>query len=333
MRTIVYSIACLLCFSILSVHAEDKITLKLNLKQNDAYRVTIPMKMPTDISIELDAAKMKKLFSDALGMQDSAAAVEDTKDTAVSSKTEKVSMNMNMEISMIFKVVNVGKGDYKLEAYYEYLESGIDTKDESVFYSTRKKDNKLNKEQEDEFKTVKSAIGKKFFIIISDKGVLKEIIGYEKVISGFKKEAGNPFGKKESVMIKQLNKADMSNTIRGIFDVLPERPVKRGDTWSKEYLVEDEAMPYTIRTKYTLKAINATDYDILSESIFFSDAMKQQMAKVSGQGKGDIKLFNADNFQQIQPYSMDMFIDMDFLGMLMKTDSKVTGTYKVEKIQ
>jgi hypothetical protein len=332
MKKLTQLLTCFFLLFVLNIFAEDKISLKLQLKQNDMYRVTIPMKMPTDISIEVDEEKMKKMFGDALGVADSTA--EEEKDTTAS-KIEKVSMDMNMEIALVFKVVSVGKNEYKLEAYYEYLESGITSKEETAFYSTRKKDNKLDKEQQEEFNSVKSAIGKKFYLLISDRGELKELTGYEKIASGLKKkkEADNPFGGSGSPMVQQLDRTEISTTLRGIFDILPESPVKTGDSWSKEYPVEDQMMPYMIRTKYTLKEISATHYSILSESVIYSDAMKKQMAQVSGMGSGEIKLSNTDNLQQTQPYTLDMNIDMEFLGMMMKTNSKATGIYKVEKIQ
>jgi hypothetical protein len=332
MKKLTPLLTCFFLLFVLNIFAEDKISLKLQLKQNDMYRVTIPMKMPTDISIEVDEEKMKKMFGEALGVADST--TEEEKDTAAS-KIEKVSMDMNMEIALVFKVVSVGKNEYKLEAYYEYLESGITSKEETAFYSTRKKDNKLDKEQQEEFNSVKSAIGKKFYLLISDRGELKELTGYEKIASGLKKkkEAGNPFGGSGSPMVQQLDRTEISTTLRGIFDILPESPVKTGDSWSKEYPVEDQMMPYMIRTKYTLKEISATHYSILSESVIYSDAMKKQMAQVSGMGFGEIKLSKTDNLQQTQPYTLDMNIDMEFLGMMMKTNSKATGIYKVEKIQ
>ena len=332
MKKLTPLLTCFFLLFVLNIFAEDKISLKLQLKQNDMYRVTIPMKMPTDISIEVDEEKMKKMFGEALGVADST--TEEEKDTAAS-KIEKVSMDMNMEIALVFKVVSVGKNEYKLEAYYEYLESGITSKEETAFYSTRKKDNKLDKEQQEEFNSVKSAIGKKFYLLISDRGELKELTGYEKITSGLKKkkEADNPFGGSGSPMVQQLDRTEISTTLRGIFDILPESPVKTGDSWSKEYPVEDQMMPYMIRTKYTLKEISATHYSILSESVIYSDAMKKQMAQVSGMGSGEIKLSRTDNLQQTQPYTLDMNIDMEFLGMMMKTSSKATGIYKVEKIQ
>ena len=331
MKKLTPLLTCFFLLFVLNIFAEDKISLKLQLKQNDMYRVTIPMKMPTDISIEVDEEKMKKMFGEALGVADST--TEEEKDTTAS-KIEKVSMDMNMEIALVFKVVSVGKNEYKLEAYYEYLESGITSKEETAFYSTRKKDNKLDKEQQEEFNSVKSAIGKKFYLLISDRGELKELTGYEKITSGLKKkkEADNPFGGSGSPMVQQLDRTEISTTLRGIFDILPESPVKTGDSWSKEYPVEDQMMPYMIRTKYTLKEISATHYSILSESVIYSDAMKKQMAQVSGMGSGEIKLSKTDNLQQIQPYTLDMNIDMEFLGMMMKTNSKATGIYKVEKM-
>ena len=185
MKKLTPLLTCFFLLFVLNIFAEDKISLKLQLKQNDMYRVTIPMKMPTDISIEVDEEKMKKMFGEALGVADST--TEEEKDTTAS-KIEKVSMDMNMEIALVFKVVTVGKNEYKLEAYYEYLESGITSKEETAFYSTRKKDNKLDKEQQEEFNSVKSAIGKKFYLLISDRGELKELTGYEKITSGLKKQ-------------------------------------------------------------------------------------------------------------------------------------------------
>jgi hypothetical protein len=334
MKKLTLLLTILTLFFVLNIFAEEKISIRLELKQNDSYRVTIPMKMPTDISIEVNEEKMKKMFGEALADDESAEAAEEKKDSTSGSKTEKVSMDMNMEIAIVFKVVNVEKNRYKLEAYYEYLESGVTSKEETAFYSTRKKDNKLDKEQQEEFNTVKSIIGKKFYLIISDKGELKELIGYEKIASGLKnkKKEDNPFGGSGSPMVQQLDKSEISTTLRGIFDVLPESPVKTGDSWSKEYPVEDQMMPYMIRTKYTLKEISATHYSILSESVIYSDAMKKQLAQVSGMGSGDIKLSRTDNLQQTQPYTLDMNIDMEFLGMMMKTNSKATGIYKIEKI-
>jgi hypothetical protein len=68
MKKLTPLLTCFFLLFVLNVFAEDKISLKLQLKQNDMYRVTIPMKMPTDISIEVDEEKMKKMFGEALGV-------------------------------------------------------------------------------------------------------------------------------------------------------------------------------------------------------------------------------------------------------------------------
>ena len=104
MKKLTPLLTCFFLLFVLNIFAEDKIFLKLQLKQNDMYRVTIPMKMPTDISIEVDEEKMKQMFGEALGVADST--TEEEKDTTAS-KIEKVSMDMNMEIALVFKVVNV----------------------------------------------------------------------------------------------------------------------------------------------------------------------------------------------------------------------------------
>jgi hypothetical protein len=334
MKNSSFIIGCLLLMCYSCNYAQEKVSLQLLLKKNDTYRVTIPMSMPTEISIELDEQKMKNMFVDALGTDDTTALGEEKNDTSAAPKIEKVNMEMNMELALIFKVLNAEKEGYKLEAFYEYMETGVTAKEEKAFYSTRKKNTELSKEQQDELRAVKSTIGKKFYLLISNTGQLKELIGYEKVVSGLtnKSKNDNPFGSNESLLVQQLDKSEISNTIRGIFDILPEQPVKTGDSWSKEYPVEDNRMPYMIRTKYTLKEISKTAYRILSESIIFSDTMKKQMAQVSGLGKGEITLLKTDNLQQTQPYSLDMNIDMEFLGMMMKTSSKISGVYKIEKL-
>lgn len=313
-----------LVFISIGSFAQEKVTLRLQLKKNDSYRVTIPLDMPTRVNIKVDEEKMKSLFGDAAVSDKSG---EDTP------KEENVDMNMAMELAMIFKVIAVENNSYKLEAYYEYMETSAEANGEKGGYSTKEKNQQLTKEQEEEFKAVKSVVGKKFNITISNTGELKEITGYDKVVSSLgKKKGGDMFGAQESLLVQQLDESEISTTIRGIFDVLPEKPVIVGDTWTKEYNIEDEMAPYKIQTTYTLKEINADTYKIFSESTLSSDKKAKSIAKVSGNGTGDILLSKTDHFQQTQPYKLNMIMEMEMLGMIMKTTSVGVGTYKIEKL-
>ena len=88
MKKLTPLLTCFFLLFVLNVFAEDKISLKLQLKQNDMYRVTIPMKMPTDISIEVDEEKMKQMFGSVLNIvNDPATSLENKVEKLVSNST------------------------------------------------------------------------------------------------------------------------------------------------------------------------------------------------------------------------------------------------------
>lgn len=322
----------LLCTLILpSAFAQEKLNLRLQLQLNDRYRIIIPMDMPTDISMSVDEAKMKALFKEIMPADEANEAT--ATDSSAAPKVEKTTMQMGMEMGIVMKVVEAGDKEYKLEAYYEYLESSLKSAEDSFSYSTRSSNPELSNEHKAEFESIKKVIDKKFYIVLSPNGELKSLMGYDKVISSLKKKnTANPMADDRPLLMEQLDKDEIMTTMKEIFDVFPDKPVGVGNSWTKEYEVKDELTPYKVRTKYTLKEIQADHCRILAETVLFSDRMEKQLAHVTGMGSGEILLSKKDFLAQTQPYTLDMDIDMEFLGMLMKFSTKAKGIYKIEKL-
>ncbi len=323
-------VAAFACFAI-SVFAADKINMKLNLNKGDSYRVIMPIKMPMEINIKVDEAKMKDMLRNMGIEEDSINSA--LKEMNPAEKEQNISMDINLEMSLIFKVTSANKGKYTIEAYYEYLEGGVISKDETFLISTRKKCENLNEKQQKELDNLKSIIGKKFNIQLNDKGKITALSGYEKINKSLDiKKSSNPFENDNSALTGQLSEDEMKVTLKNIFDIYPDGEVGVNNTWTREYKKVDELAPYRVKTKYTLKSILADKVEILSESIFYTDKDDSKMIEMDGVGSGSITLNTSDFLQQNQPYQYFLPMKMNFMGMVMQMNTHATGVYKVEKL-
>jgi hypothetical protein len=313
-------------FSAITI-AQEKIDLKLQLKVGDTYKISIPMKMPTDVEIKFDAQKMKDMF----------ASDDDTSsDTMLSdssqSNTQKVSLDMYFEMQIVCKVLAFNKNEYKFEMYYDYLENKISNNQINFAYNTKEKNKNLSAEQADELEKVKSIIGKKFTITTNEYGEVLNINNYEKVVQSVKKDKNKTsMQMQNNVLIDQLQPKEFKNNIGEIFDILPKKSVGIGDYWTREIIIEDDMMPYKAKTRYTLKEIQKDYLIIQSETILYSDKMNKKLGYVEGDGNSIITLNRNDNFSQIQPYNIKFNVNMELFGMEMNMNTNATCTYQVKK--
>jgi len=332
MRLLKYTFVLMGIFSVFTVIAQEKINMQLQLKKGDAYRVTIPMSAPMQVEAKLDPEAMKKLLLN-MGIEEDSVEAQIKSMEKDKEANQTMQMNMSMEMCLLFKVIETTSEKYTLEAYYEYLETSVQAKDETYSISTRKKSEGLNENQEKELNSLKNIIGKKFKVNIDSRGKLLSLEGYDKILKAAKIKKSKDFLSNENSMLSdQLQTDEINTTMSGIFDILPPSEVKIGSTWTKDISVKDELTPYTIKTKYTLKEIRKDDVVILSESVFYNNLEDAKLVTVDGTGSGNITMKRADYFQQEQPYNYELKMNMKLFGMNMNIATPATGTYKVEKL-
>lgn len=287
--------------------------------------------MPTEVVMKINESALKDMFS---AIFDSTA-TDSTKTTTTpttASEEKRINMDMSFKIELILKVVSVKGGQYKFEAYYDYLESSVSSDKDKFSYNTRENTNSdaFLPEQKEELDAIKSIIGKKFSITTNKKGKVISISNYDKAIANIKlkKEQNMPMQGKKSLLIDQLQNQELQNKISSIMDILPTQPVGIGDTWEKELNVDDQLIPYVVKTIYTLKEINTNNVIIATQTNIIAE--KTKLGSIGGNGNSIITLSKQDIFSQTQQYNLGLIIQMALFGIETEMLSKGHGTYEVK---
>lgn len=138
----------------------------------------------------------------------------------------------------------------------------------------------------------------KLKVVLHPNGQLKEIIGYkelgEEILAGFdpadiqgKEQARKQW---ESSVGNQL----VVNTLNQFFRQFPDSTIKVGSQW-KSSTTNNEIIPMTINSTFTLESVEDDVAEILSSSKITSDNKKQNLLNVAvkeliGDEKGNIRL-------------------------------------------
>jgi hypothetical protein len=322
------AIIIMLFLSFTSIFAQEKIDLKLNLKVGDVYKINIPMNMPTEIEMKMDQEKLKEMLASFSDGSDSAMAkIEED-----SVSEQKSFMDFSFEMRLVCKVLSKEKDKYKLEMHYDYLGNNLKSEDVEINYNTKDKNVNLPEDQVAELEKIKKIIGKKFTLVTNEYGKVLSISGYEKALQGIiKKDDKGSMEMESNLFLEQLQPKEFKNNLADIFDVLPGKPIGIGDYWSRELIVEDDMMPFKVKTRFTLKEIHDDYLLIQSESIVYSDKMNSKLGYAEGEGKSTITLSRKDNFSQTQPYTLNLNVSMSLLMMEMKMKTTATCNYEVKQ--
>ena len=310
--------------------AGDKLDLSLNLKVGDTYKISIPMQVPTNMDISMSKESIQQL----LGFQDTILSQNDSFNidtSTIEQFSQKIKLDMQLNIVFMVKVLEHNKNNYLFELYFDELSYYSKQDSTEVRFNSKSTSNKIPDKNRTEFNNLKKIIGQKFLVSTNQIGKILEIQHYDKVEKLLNTKQSEE-SKSNNALSDQLKAKNFENTLSDIFNILPNKPVGIGDSWTKEFIIKDEVAPYIVKTKYTLKDIEEDALLINSMTIVNSEKPTLNQFTTDGDGSAFIRLSKSDFFAQEQNYSLKLTMKMKLLGMDMLINSDASCVYSVKKV-
>ena len=128
-------------------------------------------------------------------------------------------------------------------------------------------------------KVVKGIIGKPFVMKVDDEGKVLEIKGFEKIFMDMVDSMGldeNMKAQLTASLKDQFSEQTLKDQFAQVFNIFPNKEVKVGDSWQKEYSTSGRmAAKYT--TTYTVKEIEGEHVTLTAKTKITSSANGQEM--------------------------------------------------------
>jgi hypothetical protein len=179
--------------------------------------------------------------------------------------------------------------------------------------------NKINKV----FSLIK---GKKFLMKVNKEGEVLEVNGFEQIFSSMADSAGVDSTEREKVMQsvkQQFNEGDIKNRFADIFYIFPQKEVKVGDTWEKEYETVSGKAPIKNHTVYKVKEIEG-DMVTLSSKTDITSA--QENMKAEGTQTGTFIVDSRSGLVVNAELAQDITFSVNGMSFTMNGKGKIKGT-------
>ena len=128
-------------------------------------------------------------------------------------------------------------------------------------------------------------IGKSLQLVVTPDGAIKSISGHDAIMEDVRKVVSSLSGMEQGMangMVSQTFSEDaIKNSFEQLFKIYPDKEVKVGDSWSKDYTFEITGMSNNFKNTYTLKSV--------SNDIALLDVASVQTMKPGGGMEGEIK--------------------------------------------
>lgn len=234
-----------------AVQAQEKVTLRLNLKKGDSYSQV--MNMNTTMTINVAGQEM-------------------------------MNMEMPMEIGLKFKVKNVYTDSVELEASISKMKMTVNMQGEQMTLDTE--DNTKNSPKE--FKIFNKIISKPFTIVYDGRCNIVRISGFEKTYDDMISDL--PASERAKAK-EELAGIISENTLKDNFEqssiIFPEEPIYEGYSWTTSFSKEVNGMNFSYHTLNQVKSIDKKSGKVLIAS---TSKIDLEMSEIQGfkvsMGKG-----------------------------------------------
>ncbi|MDW3192707.1 MAG: DUF6263 family protein [Cytophagales bacterium] len=182
-------------------------------------------------------------------------------DASITQEIMGQSMEINLAVnsSMIFKVVNANRDDYDMEVSFESMKLSMGSMQATMEFDSE------NPEEGDAFSQIMSGvIGKSFNIKMSKSGKVLELSGIEAMWEAAFSDQNISAAEKAQIMT-QLNQTYGSEAVKGNIEmvsaIFPEQKVSKGDQWTNEVNI-NSGMKGIAETTYTYEGKQGDQYQI-----------------------------------------------------------------------
>jgi len=171
---------------------------------------------------------------------------------SIAGQEMKVGTKMQFEFTQTVKSIT-SKGDFEIESEYSRVAMDMDAMGQQMSYDSNVKDTTDNEFSKTFSKSFGKILGKKFTIVLTPKGKVVEIKGFKELIEALEK--GKMDASTKKLIEGTFDEHKMTSSFESSYHMLPDNPVKIGDSWAQKKSVES-MFPIDISTTYTLKEVN-----------------------------------------------------------------------------
>lgn len=250
-------------------------------------------------------------------------------------KGDKFGHDMDMGMKMDLELMGQKMGmdmDIKGATLFEVMNSTDDLKELTMTYTKMKSTVIMKGDGSERDLTNETAnnkiVGKKVTLKMNSKNDITDIVGVEDAFWGDSTDMTT-----REHMKKLFSKEQLNNMFSFMFQMYPDKPVRVGDSWDKEYAAGIAGIDMKMQATYTLKSVkDGVAYVDIEGKYKGSGAMDQGGMKfdieMDGKQKGSINIGLADGY--LKDSQVDMDIEAAVKMGAQKVPMKLKGHYLVK---
>ena len=166
--------------------------------------------------------------------------------------------------------------------------------------------------------------GKTFTMKVDEEGNVLSVSGFDEIINSMLDSAGVNEDMKLQMKVSlgdQFNEQELKNQFAQVFMIFPNKSVKPGDSWKKDYRMGGK-MPANFSTTYTVKKIEAEQVTLDAKTIIGSAGGEME---VTGTQTGTLLVDSRNGLVTNAEFSQDMDAKMKDFGIKINGKGKIKG--------
>lgn len=276
----------------------DAVDLKLNLQKGKTY--TYLMKSDMNIAMDLMGKPMNTTANIDFGFK---------------MKVEDIDAQHNFNMTASYNAIRFKMSAMGMDLGYDSGNLGDTTKENTMNNMFRK--------------VFSSMVGRSFKLTMSPKGEVLKVDSLKELVQSMADNIDVPDNMKAQMrkqMTESFNEDQVKQGFAQGFSIYPEKPVKVGDSWTKNVDKTMNSMKMKQEIKYTVKEIK--DNNVLLDmtgiitSAMASDSTSAVKLDMSGDEKGSMELLRSTGL--VSKANIDMTMKMTAAGHPMNMKVKVT---------
>lgn len=167
--------------------------------------------------------------------------------------------------------------------------------------------------------------GKKFTMKVNKEGEVIEVLGFDKIAEAMADSMGLPEEGREKMKemaAQRFNGDDIKKNFSQLFYIFPNKEVKIGDSWEKDFQIGSGEMPAKYNTTYTVKDIEG---DIITLNAKTDIESGSEAIKIKGEQTGKLLVDSKSGLVLNADFDMDLKTSVAGKTMDLKGKGKIKG--------
>ncbi len=276
----------------------DAVELKLNLQKGKTY--SYAMKTMMNIDMEVMGKPVNTVGNIDFGFK---------------MKVDDIDAQNNFNITTSYDAIRFKMNGMGMDMGYDSKNPGDTSKENQMDGMFRK--------------IFSSMLNQHFKIVMSPKGAVLKIEGLKELVESMSANLNVPEAVREQMkkqMAQSFNEDQLKQSFGQAFSIYPDKPVKVGDSWTKNFDQTVNNMKMSQDIKYTVKEIRDNsvilDLDGTIKSSASNDSTSTVKVDINGDEKGSMEFLRATGM--ISHGNIDMNMKATTMGMPMNMKMKIT---------